>query len=115
MRGLIVAGGDTSEVVELVEEPLDEVAFAVECEVAMLWRDAVGFGRDDRSDFPFPQGLDEGVSVIGLVSKKGLGIDTFQQRLGLAEVGGLARGQGEADRVAQRVDERVYLGGQSAS
>jgi hypothetical protein len=31
----VVAGGDGPKVLELVEEALDEIAFAVECEVAI--------------------------------------------------------------------------------
>jgi ABC-type phosphate transport system substrate-binding protein len=42
-----------------------------------------------------------------------LRIDVFQKRLGLAEVRGLAWGQGEGDRIAQSIDKGVDFGGQS--
>jgi hypothetical protein len=112
---LVVAGCDGPEVFELVKEALDEVAFAVEGEVALSRGDAIGLGRDDRSDAARLQGQDQGVGVIGLVGQEGSRTDPGQQRLGLAKIGGLAGGQGDADRIAQGVDDNVDLGGQSAS
>lgn len=100
---------------EFVEEPLDEVALAVEGEVALARGDAIGLGRNDRGDAPRLQGQDQGVGVIGLVGQEGSRTDSGQQRLGLAKIGGLAGGQRDADRIAQGVDDDVDLGGQSAS
>ncbi len=48
----VVACGDGSKMLEFIEEALDEVAFAVEREIAKPWGFAVRFRRDDRSDFP---------------------------------------------------------------
>jgi hypothetical protein len=44
-----------------------------------------------------------------------LRIEISQQRLGLAEVGRLSRGERDGDRIAQGVDDDVDLGGQSAA
>jgi hypothetical protein len=112
---LVVACGDGSEVLELVEEPFDEVAFSVEGEVALARGDAIDLWRDDRGDAPRLQGQDQSVGVIGLVGQEGSRTDPGQQRLGLAKIGGLAGGQRDADRIAQSVDDDVDLGGQSAS
>ena len=47
---LVVARGDGPELFELVEETLNEIAFAVEGEVAWARGFSVGFGRDDWRD-----------------------------------------------------------------
>ena len=112
---LVVSCGDAAEVLELVEEALDEVALAVEREVAMARGDAIGLGRDDRGDAPRLQGQDQGVGVIGLVGQEGPRADPGQQQLGLAKIAGLTGRQRDADRIAQGIDDDVDLGGQSAS
>ncbi len=43
-RRFVVAGCDGAEVLELVEEPLDEVAFFVEGEVGFALNDRLAFG-----------------------------------------------------------------------
>src|ERR1700729_534075 len=52
---------------ERVEETLDEIAFAVEGEIARTRGFSVGFGWDDRGDRSIVEGGDEGVGVEGLV------------------------------------------------
>ena len=48
----VITCGDGTEVFELIEEPFDKVAFAVEREIARSRGLAVGLGRDDRSNSP---------------------------------------------------------------
>jgi hypothetical protein len=55
-------------VLELIEEALDEVAFAVEREIAQPLGLAIGLGRDDRGDCPLGEDADERVCVISLVA-----------------------------------------------
>ena len=64
----VIRGGDGSEVLELIEEALDEVAFAVEREIAQPLGLAIGLGRDDRGDCPLGEDADERVCVISLVA-----------------------------------------------
>src|SRR5580704_4971189 len=59
---------------EFIEEALDEVAFAVEREIAKPLGFAVRFRRDDRSDFPLGQGGDKRIGVEGLVGIKASGL-----------------------------------------
>lgn len=89
-RGLVTACGDGAEVFEFVEQRLDEIALAVECEIGLARDEAVGLGWDDRGDSAVLEGLDEGVGVVGLVRKKGLWVDLVEQRPSLAKIGGLA-------------------------
>ena len=111
---LVVAGGDGAEMFELVEETLDEIAFAIEGEIARARGTSVGFGWDDRGDRSLVEGGDEGVGVEGLVGDQSGWIDGFDQRFGAGEIVILTGGQHHLDGIAEGVDERVNLGGQSA-
>ena len=67
---LVVARGDGPEMFELVEETLNEIAFAVEGEVARARGFSVGFGWDDWGDGSIVEGGDEGVGVKALSAIK---------------------------------------------
>ena len=112
---LVVARGNGSEMLEQVEETLDEVAFAIEDEVAWARDVSVGFGRDDGDDRSIIEGGDEGVGVERLIGDQGAGIDGFDQRFGAGEIVILARAEHHRDGIAEGVDERMNLGGQSAA
>ena len=111
----VVTRGDGPEMLEFVEETLDEIALAIEGEVARARGFSVGFGGDDGGDRSIVEGGDEGVGVEGLVSDQSAGIDGFDQRFSPNEVVILARAEHHLDRIAKGVDERVNLGGQSAA
>ena len=100
---------------EHVEETLDEIAFAVESEIARARGFSVGFGWDDRGDRSIVEGGDEGVGVEGLVGDQSAGIDGFDQRFGTREIVILARAEHHLDRIAEGVDEGVNFGGQSST
>ena len=110
----VISGCDGSEVFEYVEEPFDQIALTIEREIARPLDAPVALGRDDWLDPALFEGPDQAVGVVGLVGEEGPRFNVFQERLCLAEVGGLAWGQAEGDRIAQRIDEGVDLGGQSA-
>ena len=100
---------------ERVEETLDEIAFAIEDEVARAGGFSVAFGWDDWRDRASVEAADEGVSVEGLVGDQSAGVDGFDQRLGASQIVILARAEHHLDRIAESVDERVNLGAQSAA
>lgn len=112
---LVIAGGDGAQVLELVEEALDQVALTIEGEVGLARDPAIGLGWHDRGDRLCVAGLDQRIGVIRLVRQAGLRLGMLQQRLGLAEIAGLAGRQGEGNGMAQRSDQGMDLGGQSAS
>jgi hypothetical protein len=112
---LVVACCDGSEVLEFVEEALNEVALAIESEVAWQRNRAAGMGRNDRSNLPIGEGFDEDIGVIGLVTDQGRWIGIFEQRLCTSEVAGLAWRKHQLDGIAQGIDERVNFGAQSAT
>lgn len=93
----------------------DQIAFAIEREIARPLDEAIGLGRNDRFDASLLQGKDQAISIMGLISEEGLRIDIFQERLCLAEIRGLAGSQREGDRIAQGIDKGVDFGGQSTS
>jgi len=110
----IVARGDGAKVLELVEEALDEVAFAVEREVAVPRDLAIGFWRDHRTDLPPLESLDQQIGVVSLVPDQSPGIDVFDQRLRASQIVGLPGREPQLDGVAEGVDQRVDFGRQSA-
>ena len=112
---LVVTRGDGPEMFELVEETLNEIAFAVEGEIARAGGFSVGFGWDDWGDRSSVERVDEGVGVEGLVGDQSAGIDGFDQRLGASQIVLLARAEHHLDRIAEGIDERVNFGGQSAA
>ncbi len=111
----VVAGGDGPEMLEQVEKSLDEVALAVEGEIARTRGCSVGFGWDDGDDFSILEGSDEGVGVESLVGDQSAGVGGFDQRFGASQIVILARAEHHLDRIAEGVDEGVNLGGQSAA
>ena len=114
-RSFLVAGRDGSELFESVEETLDEIAFGVEREVASAAHLAVGLGRDHRRDAAHGQGFYKAVGIVTLVGDKRLRLDFGEQRFGLRDVVDLSTGQADRQRIAERVDDRVDLGRQSAA
>ena len=66
-REFVITCGDGAEVLELIEEALDEVAFAIERKVTLAIDLAVGLGWNDRSDLAFAKGIDERIGVVGLI------------------------------------------------
>ena len=82
---LVVARGDGPELFELVEETLDEIAFAVEREVARTRGFSVGFGGDDGRDRSIVEGGDEAIGVERLVGDQSARIDGSDQRFGKSD------------------------------
>src|SRR6202051_2735795 len=71
-RKLVVTCGDGAEVLEQIEEALDQIAFIIECEVALPLDVSVGLGRNDRSDSTLGESFDERIGVISFVANQGL-------------------------------------------
>ena len=106
----VITCGDGT-VLELIEEAFDEVAFAVEREIARPLGLAVSLGRDDRSDSPLGEGVDERVGVVRLVANQCVWIGVVDQRLRASKIMSLAWREHQLDGIAQGVDERVNFGG----
>lgn len=112
---LVVAGGDTAELLELGEHALDAVAFLVEARVARVLDGPIRPWRDDGLGPDLAQGLVEVVGVVGLVGDDGGGLEAIEQGGRLDDVASVAWRQDEADWQSERVDAGVDLGPEAAS
>jgi hypothetical protein len=81
----------------------------------MARRFAIGLGRNHRRDVALLERFDEVVGVEGFVAKQRPWLDSFQQRLRARQVVRLAAREHHVDRVAERIDQNVDFGGQSAA
>ena len=104
-----------AEVLELIEEAFDEVALAVERVIARPGDLAIGRRRDDGSNSPLGEDLDEAVGIVAFVTNQSLWIGVVDQRFGASKIMGLARREHQLDGIAQGIDEGVNFGGQSAT
>ncbi len=112
----VVACGNTSEVFEFVEEPLDEVTLAIDLGIDRSLDLDVALGWDVRNGATGLDKLDDGAGVIAAISDHiaGQGQSMEQHRRG-GYVGGLAGREDEPDGQATGVDHGVDLAAQSAT
>jgi len=111
----VVARGDGAELFEFAEEVLDQVARLVEVAVEITARATMFAGRDhgcfsgarQRPDDPL-------IGIKGLVGDQQIGGHLRQQSIGSGQIVGLSRGQEEAQRIAECIDQRVDFRAQPA-
>src|SRR5208283_1563487 len=110
------ACGDGSVMLDLVEEPLDEVAIAVEKGAEGRDIDPSGHGFDVRPGSAIFQGLAQRIAVIGPIGKQDLAeAEAAQEIDGTLAVMGLALRELKRDRIAVGIDESMNLGRQSTA
>ncbi len=113
--GLVVARGDCAELFESAVEVLDQMARFVGVLVISALDFSVALGWDHRGFSCGAQRLDHPlVSIKGFVGEQGIGRHLRQKGVGALQIVGLARGQKERQRIAQRVDQSMDLGAQPA-
>ena len=114
-RGLLIAGGDRTELFDPGEEVLDQMALAVKRSVIIAQRGPVGPRRDHRRLAGRNQGLKDAlVGVVCLVGDQRIGRHRGQEVVCSHQVVRFAAGQEEAERIAERIDQCMDLGAQSA-
>jgi hypothetical protein len=74
----VVARGDSSVMLDFVEEPLDEITLAVEREITVAIHLAAGFWRDHWSNCPPVECVDQRICVVGLVANESTRIGIFE-------------------------------------
>src|SRR3954451_24206780 len=113
--GLVVAGGNGPELLELGEEVLDQMPGLVEVFVEGA-RCLPGFPRwDDGRLASLGQRFEHPlVRIERLVGNERLGLKLREQRIGSGQIMLLTAGQVKADRIAKRIHQGVDLGGQPA-
>lgn len=115
-RSFVVAGGDTSEVLDPIEEPFHQVPLPIDPEGKGEAALAVGLRWDIGPSLPFGRLGADGVAVVALVGQQDVAFaETVDQRFGLGAVRDLARGQAEGDGPAFSIDERVDLAREPAT
>jgi len=113
---LVVAGGDSAELLELAEKVFNEVAGRIQVTVERLRPLAVAFWRDGCGFAGRPEPVDHAlVSIIGAIGQQRRRHDARQQHVAAAEVMRLAWRQVKAQRIAQRIDQGMDLRAQPAS
>ena len=88
---LVVARGNTSELLDAAEESLDQIATLVEMPVERTGVDSVGARRDDRLGTLCRDCFDEGVRVVPLVGHNEFGRLSLDQGFGLLDIRDLPR------------------------
>ena len=114
-RPLVVSCGDGSELLELGEEVLDQVACLVEVTVVGARLLAVALGRDHRRLAGlFQRGKNPCLGVERLVGDQDVGLESGKQGVRSLQVVRLPRRERKAGRVAECLDGGVDLGAQAA-
>src|SRR5262249_41837092 len=111
----IIASGEASKVLQLVEAALDAVALAIERLVVPNDLLAAAVGGDHHLHAGGFDGRADGVAVVGLIGDDSATLHAVQHRLGRAAVVHLAAGQKKAQRASECIREQVDLGRQSTS
>jgi hypothetical protein len=111
----VEASKDPSIVFHMAKHDLDFVAFFIEDPVGFTLDRSCGMGRDDGLGLHCPDGLKDGVAVIGAIGEHGPGLDPVDQVECLGCIAGLASGQAETERVAKRVTGSMDLAGKAAT
>jgi hypothetical protein len=92
---------------DYTEETLDEIALAIEREIAIAFHFPICLRRDDDLDRTRSQAVNEVIGVIALVCEQSSRLDRRQQRSGLRDIVNLAAGQNEPQRITKGIDDYV--------
>lgn len=109
-KQFVVAGCDTSEVFEFVEEPLDQVALLVEVLVIGMRPAAVWPWRDDRLGTSVENGVVKVFGIVGPIGDDEAARDPLDQGRTKKNLASMARAGKEAGRIAEAIGGDVQLG-----
>lgn len=113
--GFLVARCDTSELLDILKEPFDQIALPIEGEIALTLDFAVRLGRDDRLDLARFEARDVAVGVIAFVGEEGVGPHLGGECFGLVDVVNLSAGEAQRQRIAQSIDDDMNFRSQAAA
>lgn len=114
LGSFVVSGGDSSELLDLVEEPFDEVALPIDPGREDESPLAVGFGWNVGPGLPLGGFGADGVAVIAFVGQQnGPVTKVLCQGVSLGAIGNLSGGQAQVDGAAFRINERVDFAGEA--
>src|SRR5208283_2437388 len=105
--GFLIAGGQSTEAFESMEEMLDQVAKRVQLSVLGESSRPVHLGADDGPHAEHPDQVAEPVRVVPTVADDGLTDGVEEQLVGLGHLVALARGQLDVSGPPLEVDESM--------
>ena len=114
---LIIANGDSAELLELEEEPFYKMAFLVEPPIDVPWISFTIPGRDTEIGIMVGDKLAKRPFAIGFISKdsRSFQVNPAEQFFSDSNVMNVAGGQHDLYRVAQSVHDGVNLGASAAA
>jgi hypothetical protein len=111
---LVVSRSDASELFELVEEALDDVALFIEVGVVEPLNLAVSFRRDDGLCADLGNPVDDMVGIIAFVGDCRGSDNAIDKLGGEGDVIALTGRADQTDRIAEGIASRVEFGAQPA-
>jgi hypothetical protein len=113
--GLVVSGGNGTELFQVAEEVLDPVACLVEVFIIVSLDFAIRLGRNHRGFSGLRQRLEHPlVGIVALIGNDDRRFQAGQQGIGPFQITGLSGRQQEAGRFAQGIDGGMNLRAPSA-
>ena len=100
---------------EVPKHPLHQIAFLVQRCVVVAEDRPVRSRRDHRQGPGLLNPCDQLIRIIAFVGKHGVGVEPFQQRLGLCAVMPFTSRHDEPERIAQRIAHCMQFRGKPAS
>ncbi len=112
----VISGCHCPEVFEFVEETFHQVAGFVKNLAEDWFEAALGHGRDVGPGAFVGNGCPDGIRIVCAIRQHhGLGLQMFEQSMGIMAVIGLTFGQDQINRQAQRIYDGMDLGRQPAA
>lgn len=96
---------------ELSNHPFHSIAFLVQCCVGVTADRAVRSRRDYRQGSNLLNRCDQLIRIIARIGQHGVGLEPFEQRLGLCTVMPFTSGHDESERIAQCIAHGMQFRG----
>ena len=112
MIEFVVSSSKGPKLFEPIEESLNEISGLVSLLVIRAKRKSIAARRNNSLGPCGDDDVHEGIAVIPFVGDHSIGCDSLDQSRALRNVGGVATGQDQAQRITQGIYTGVNLGGQ---
>lgn len=109
-KQLVVSGCDASEVLELAEEALNQIAFLVEIFVVGMWPTAIGPWRDDRLGTSVQNGVVKVFGIVGAIGDDEAACNPLDQGSTKKNLAPMTWTGKQAGRIAEAIGGDVQLG-----
>ena len=110
----VIASGNASTPLDLVDESFDDVAFSVADAVIVPWLLSIAAGGNDHLYLLGCEQLSQRVGIVAFVGNNGVIVERGEQRFSLGHIVAFTPGQYELEGKAQGIDEEMDLAAESA-